>query len=81
MGEPSTVLKNDELSGLGQEEELTLANEDQKSWRIETFIDALKNCKESVEYFDLNLEKLFELVKLLPVDEKIGSLVIYVVVD
>jgi len=61
----------DELSGLGQEEKLTLANEDQKPWRIKGFIDALKECKESVEYFDLTLEKLFELVKLLPEDEKI----------
>ncbi len=61
----------DVLSGLGQEEELTLENEDQKSWRIEHFIDALKECKESVKYYDLTIEKLFELVKLPPKDEKI----------
>ncbi len=61
----------DVLSGLGQEEELTLENEDQKSWRIEDFIDALKECKDSVKYYDLTIEKLFELVKLPPKDEKI----------
>ncbi len=31
------------LSGIGQEEELTLENEDQKPWRIEGFIDDLKD--------------------------------------
>lgn len=61
----------DVLSGLGQEEELTLENEDQKSWRIEHFIDTLKECKDSVKYYDLTIEMLFELVKLPPKDEKI----------
>ncbi len=61
----------DELSGLGQEEELTLENENQKSWRIEEFIDSLKECKDSVKYYNLTIEKLPELVKLQPKDEKI----------
>lgn len=61
----------DALSGLGQEEELTLANEDQRPWRISQFIDALREVKDSVNYHGLTLEKLFELVKLRPVDEKI----------
>ncbi len=61
----------DVLSGLGQEEELTLENEDQKFWRIEHFIDTLRECKDSIKYYDLTIEKLFELVKLPPKDEKI----------
>jgi len=63
----------DVLSGLGQEEELTLADEDQKSWRIEAFVNALKECKDSVQYFDLDLEKLFKLMRLPPKDEGILS--------
>lgn len=61
----------DELSGLGQEEELSLENEDQKPWRINGFIERLKECKDSVEQLALTLEKLFKLVKLPPSDEKI----------
>ena len=61
----------DALSGLGQEEELTLENEDQKPWRIEQFIDDLREFKESVKYYDLSLKTLFEFVELLPKDEKI----------
>jgi hypothetical protein len=61
----------DELSGLGQDDELTLANEDQKSWRIEGFIDLLKECKDSVEFLDLTLNDLLKMVILLPEDEKI----------
>ncbi len=61
----------DELSGLGQEEELTLENEEQKSWRIEEFIDSLKDYKDSVNYCHLTLDKLLQLVKLPPKDEKI----------
>ena len=61
----------DELSGLGQEEELTLENEDQKPWRIKNFIDDLKEHKASVKYYDLSLKNLFEFVELPPRDEKI----------
>ena len=61
----------DVLSGLGQEEELTLENEKQKSWRIEEFIDSLKDYKDSVNYCHLTLDKLLQLVKLPPKDEKI----------
>jgi hypothetical protein len=50
----------DVLSGLGQEEELTLENEDQKSWRINEFIDTLKECKDSVKYYNLTIEKLYD---------------------
>ena len=61
----------DDLSGLGQEEELTLENEAQKPWRIEGFIDSLKEFNESVEYFNLSLDDLFKFVELQPRDEKI----------
>ena len=61
----------DPLHGLGQEEDLTLENPDQKPWRIEQFIDALKETKESVRYFDLTLTDLFKRIKLPPRDENI----------
>jgi len=61
----------DELSGLGQEKELTLANEEQKTWRIEGFIERLRECKDSVEYIGLTLEELFKRVRLLQQDEEI----------
>lgn len=59
------------LVGLGQEEELTLENGDQRSWRIEMFIKALRQCKDSIKYCDLTLEKLFEFVELPKQDEVI----------
>ena len=59
------------LSGLGQEEDVTLAHEEEEGWRIEELIEALKECKESIEYFDLTLEGLFEFVELPPQNEKI----------
>lgn len=61
----------DVLSGLGQEEELTLENEVQNSWRIEGFIKVLKEYKDSVKYFDLTIETLLNMVKLPMKDEKI----------
>ncbi|MDM8523885.1 hypothetical protein QUF80_11000 [Desulfococcaceae bacterium HSG8] len=61
----------DELSGLGQEEELTLEDKEQKKWRVKGFINCLRECKESVEFFDLTLDKLFKLVILPPKDENI----------
>lgn len=61
----------DDLSGLGQEDEMTLENEEQRPWRIKGFINSLKEIKESVEYFNLSLDDLFKHVKLPPKDEKI----------
>jgi len=61
----------DFLYGLGQDEYLTLENPEQKSWRIEEFIDALKETKESVLYFDFTLTDLFKHIKLPPRDENI----------
>lgn len=61
----------DALSGLGQMEELTLENEEQKPWRIEDFIKALKEHKDSVTYFKLSIKSLIKMVKLPLKDEKI----------
>jgi len=59
------------LGGIGQEEELTLEDEDQKPWRIKEFVNTLKEYKDSIQYFNLTIEKLIEMVKLPPKDEKI----------
>lgn len=53
----------DMLSGLGQEEELTLANEEQQD-RIDWFIRRLRECKEGVVYFGLTLDSLLTRVIL-----------------
>jgi hypothetical protein len=53
----------DMLGGLGQEDELTLANEEQQD-RIGWFIHRLRECKESVAHFALNLESLLTRVIL-----------------
>ena len=60
----------DQLSGLGQEDELTLQNEEQQD-RIEWFIPDLREHKESVEFLDLTLEKLLKVLILPPQDEPI----------
>ena len=48
----------DALSGLGQDEELTLEDEEQREFRIEGFVNSLRRCKDSVGHFDLTLESL-----------------------
>ena len=53
----------DMLSGLGQEAELTLANEEQQD-RIDWFIDRLRECKESVAHFGLTVGSLLTRVIL-----------------
>lgn len=45
------------LGGLGQDEELTL-QEPEQHWRIDEFIEVLRQQKESVIHFDLTLESL-----------------------
>ncbi len=60
----------DRLSGLGQDDELTLRNEDQQD-RIEWFVRDLRAHKESVEFLDLTLEKLLKVLILPPQDEPI----------
>jgi hypothetical protein len=59
------------LGGIGQEEELTLENKDQKPWRIKEFVNTLKEHKNSVLYFNLTIEKLIQMVKLPLKDEKV----------
>jgi hypothetical protein len=48
----------DALSGLGQDEELTLQSKEQREFRIEDFVESLREHKESVRYFDLTLDSL-----------------------
>lgn len=47
-----------DLAGLGQEEDMTLENSEE-DYRIDWFIKHLRECKDSVAYFDLTLESLF----------------------
>ncbi|MFC1960199.1 hypothetical protein ACFLYO_05775 [Chloroflexota bacterium] len=60
----------DALVGLGQEKTLTLEDEEQH-YRVEWFIDELKEHKESVQFLDLTLETLLTIVTLPPRDEAI----------
>jgi hypothetical protein len=52
-----------DLSGLGQDEEMTLADPEER-YRIEEFIDHLRECKESVAHFGLTVESLLTRVIL-----------------
>jgi hypothetical protein len=47
----------DTLSGLGQDDDLTLEDPEQH-YRIEDFVESLREHKESVQYFDLTLDSL-----------------------
>jgi hypothetical protein len=58
------------LSGLGQEEELTLRDPDEH-YRIDEFIASLREHRESVEFLDLTLEKLLKVLVLPLQDESI----------
>jgi hypothetical protein len=58
------------LSGLGQEKELTLLDPGQH-FRIEEFLNCLREHKESVEALDLTLEKVMKVLILPPQDEPI----------
>lgn len=53
----------DALSGLGQEEELTLANEEQQD-RIDWFLDKLRECPQSVEFLGWSLDSMLEVLIL-----------------
>jgi len=46
-----------DLSGLGQEKELTL-EDPEEHYRIEWFIEHLRECKDTVTFFDLTLDGL-----------------------
>ena len=52
-----------DLSGLGQEEELTLENPEEHE-RVDGFIESLRKCKDSVAYFDLTLDSVLTKVVL-----------------
>jgi len=58
----------DWLSGLGQDDELTLENEEQQD-RIEDLIMCLKEHKETAKYLNLTLETLLSKVKMPENDE------------
>ena len=60
----------DELSGLGQDAELTLEDPRQQD-RIDGFIDRLRDCKDSVAYFELTLDSLLTRVVLPAKDQPI----------
>ena len=53
----------DDLSGLGQEEEMTLVDPEEH-YRIDGVMDRLRECKESVAYFGLTLDSLLTRVVL-----------------
>jgi len=61
----------DALSGLGQEDELTLVNPEQREYRIEWFLQCLKEHKDTVQYLDLSLVTLLTRVIMPPKDEEI----------
>lgn len=48
----------DPLSGLGQDAELTLEDDEQRWFRIDDFVNSLREHKDSVRYFDLTLDSL-----------------------
>ncbi len=65
-----------ELDELGQtyapgEERVISLEDGDAEGRIDSFIDALRDNKESLEYLDLTLEKLYEILTLPPGDEEI----------
>jgi len=59
-----------DLSGLGQDEDMTLADPEEH-YRIEEFIDHLCECKESVAHFGLTVESLLTRVILPDKDQPI----------
>ncbi len=60
----------DRLSGLGQDDELTLENEEQQ-YRVELFTECLSKHKGMVKNFNLSLETLLTKVNMPRKDEKI----------
>lgn len=54
---------SNDLSGLGQEKELTL-EDPEEHYRIEWFIDHLRECKDTVAFFGLTLDSLLTRVIL-----------------
>lgn len=59
-----------DLSGLGQEQDMTLTDPEEH-YRIDWFIDHLRECKDSVAHFSLTLESLITRVILPDKDQPI----------
>ena len=57
-----------ELEGIGQHNDLTLKNKDQ-FYRIENFINLLRDCSDSVKYLHLTLTRLLTTL-ILPADDQ-----------
>jgi hypothetical protein len=60
----------DDLSGLGQDDSITL-NDPEEHYRIERFIDHLRECKDTVAHFSLTLDSLWPKVVLPERDQPI----------
>ena len=60
----------DALHGLGQAEDLSLANEEQQD-RVAWFADLLREHEDTARYFDLTLETLLTRIILPPKEEKL----------
>lgn len=60
----------DDLGGLGQDASLTL-EDPEEHYRIERFVDHLRECKESVAFFSLTLESMLTRVILPEKDQPI----------
>jgi hypothetical protein len=65
----------DALCGFGQDEDLTLEDEEEY-YRIEEFISLLRDHKDTVQYFDLTLETILTKVIIPPKDEKLFTTMI-----
>lgn len=58
------------LEGLGQEQDLTLEDKEQ-FWRIDEFIEELREHKDTIKYLQLTLEKLLNVLNLPAKDKDI----------
>ncbi len=61
----------DALFGLGQEDELTLENPEQREYRIEWFLRCIQEHKDTIQFFDLSLETLLTRIIMPPKDGEI----------
>lgn len=61
----------DALGGLGQDEDLTLENEEQRGYRMDWFIRCLRKHRDSVQHLDLTLDDLLTKVVMPSRDEKV----------
>lgn len=61
----------DALFGLGQEEELTLANPEQCEYRMKWFLDCIKEHKDTLQFFNLSLNSLLSRIIMPAKDEEI----------